>query len=86
MESSEAGDDPRRSPPPMAGAVRYAILHPKRTCLRRRLRVKDAAFLDFASKLLCVDPTLRFVFTHLFSEDIRGGVVAYAFCVLEQSV
>lgn len=53
MESLEGGNNPR-SPP-----ARYAILYPKKTCLRKRLRVKEPAFVDFVTKLLSVDPTLR---------------------------
>ncbi|CAM9761340.1 unnamed protein product, partial [Hapterophycus canaliculatus] len=42
-----------------AGGGRYAIIHPKRTSLKRRLRVEDEEFLDFVTTLLLVDPTRR---------------------------
>ncbi|CAM9455736.1 unnamed protein product, partial [Phaeothamnion confervicola] len=71
---SGSGEDPRRgggggsgedvqndgddrggpSQPPAA-----MMIYPKRTCLRLRLNVEDALFLDFVSKLLSADPALR---------------------------
>ena len=50
-------------PPPPDGspAARYALIHPKKTSLKRRLRVEDDVFLDFVEKLLSVDPTCRCV-------------------------
>lgn len=46
-----------------AGAAKYAIIYPKKTSLKRRLRVKDEdhLFLDFVAELLLVDPTHRCV-------------------------
>ncbi|CAN0025978.1 unnamed protein product [Scytosiphon promiscuus] len=42
-----------------AGGGRYAIIYPKRTSLKRRLRMEDGDFLDFVTALLSVDPTRR---------------------------
>lgn len=56
-EDSSSSDDGNS----FSGKARYAIIYPKRTSLKRRLRVKDqdSAFLDFVKTLLLVDPNLR---------------------------
>ncbi|CAM9585030.1 unnamed protein product [Sphacelaria rigidula] len=37
------------------------MIYPKKTCLRKRLRVNHPDFLDFVTKLLSIDPTIRCV-------------------------
>ena len=67
----QAGDPSSGSP------AKYAIIYPKKTSLKRRLRVKDEdhLFLDFVTALLHVDPTLRYVREHL-----RLGVEPLLLC------
>ena len=62
FDGPSTGDDSGRSPPPDGSpAARYALIYPKKTSLKRRLRVEDDVFLDFVEKLLSVDPTCRCV-------------------------
>ncbi|CAN0222389.1 unnamed protein product, partial [Laminaria digitata] len=60
FDGPSTADGSGRSPPPDdSPAARYALIYPKRTSLKRRLRVEDDVFLDFVEKLLSVDPTCR---------------------------
>lgn len=60
LDGPSTGENSQRYPIDSdASAARYAIIYPKKTTLKRRLRVNDEEFLDFVSTLLSVDPTLR---------------------------